>query len=87
MNRDNKVVAIRGEVQVETGGVCADVVEKLQELLEQAQAGEISALAYVVARPGNRVSRGWVSTAGDGHRLSTGILQLSASYAAAWDED
>jgi hypothetical protein len=65
----------------------AEVIAKLRELLEAAEAGEIRAIAYVVARNGNRITRGWVSNNGEGHRLSTGILCLSAQYARGWDDE
>lgn len=64
-----------------------DVIEKLRELLADAEAGDIRAIAYVAARNGNRITRGWVSNNGEGHRLSTGIMQLSVSYAQGWDDE
>jgi hypothetical protein len=64
-----------------------EVIEKLRELLAAAEAGDISALAYVAARKGNRITRGWISNNGEGHRLSSGILRLAVAYAQGWEDD
>lgn len=50
-----EVVAIRSGLEVEppAGTVNQDVVKELQELLDKANCGEITGLAYVSLHPGD----------------------------------
>jgi hypothetical protein len=63
------------------------IIEKLEELLAEAKDGRLRGFAYVATRGDDRpFSHGYISNRGDGHRISTCIMQLMVAYAGVWQD-
>lgn len=81
----NKVVPFKDSIV--RGQPDPEIVEKLEELLEDARAGHIIGFAYIATRGEDMpFTYGWLSNMGDGHRISTCIMKLSIDYAQSWPE-
>ena len=83
------VVSLKGATPL--GEPVPNVVEILEELLEKARSGNLTAIAYVSVTTGNIVGHGWEKSEtdpdgvadGTSHALGNGILHLMHRYAAA----
>ena len=84
MTKMNKVVSLHGGPVGPTTPSEPDenVVAILEELLERAKTGEISALAYAYLLPEHAVGTGWAGAdhAGRGISLGFAISSLSHEY-------
>jgi len=83
------VVSLKGATPL--GEPVPNVVEILEELLEKARSGNLTAIAYVAITTGNIAAQGWEKEEADtggaatatSHALGNGILHLMHRYAAA----
>jgi len=83
------VVSLKGATPL--GEPVPNVVEILEELLEKARSGNLTAIAYVAITTGNIAAQGWEKEEADtcgaatatSHALGNGILCLMHRYAAA----
>ena len=74
---DDKVIAFRGvSLGAVTGAVEPDVVAMLSLALQQAERGEIVAIAMVKVKPNGHVGHCWENPGGDGHLLVAGAAYL-----------
>lgn len=65
------------------GEPVADVVERLETLLERAKAGEVVAIAFALLRPDGLVTTGWEVPDGERLRMAPGVMILAHRYGAA----
>lgn len=63
------------------GEVEPALVEALEELLEQAKRGELTALAWASVRTNNYISNGWEGAGGTLFPLGAAVMCLQTRYA------
>ena len=74
-----EVVSLHGDVR--EGDPDPEIVEKLETLLEEARAGQLTGLAYAVTRPGGAVGTAWTGQYGTTFSLGGAISMLQLRYA------
>lgn len=57
-----------------------DIIERIEELLEEAKAGEISGIAYAVHTPGDDKKTGWIGQQGTSDAIHAAITLLAHTY-------
>lgn len=85
MTKMSKVVSLHGGPVGPAGPTTSSepdetVIEILEELLERAKTGEVSALAYAYLLPDNAVGNGWAGADHDGRGISLGFAISSLSH-------
>jgi hypothetical protein len=69
-------------------GPDAEVIERIEALLERARAGEIAGIAYAVVQPGGMMGTGWCGGNGTRDRLGFALNILRHRYVqTVIDED
>jgi len=61
----------------------ANVIAKLEQLLERAKAGQIRAIAFTFVKPGGWLCDGWEDDSGTVHLLMAGISYLQNRFATS----
>lgn len=62
------------------GEADAEIIERLEELLEQARRGEIACIAYAYADPGKTKKTGWIGQQGTTDTLGASVSLLFRDY-------
>jgi len=77
------VVTLRSDIQIVPGEPNADAIEMLRSYLEQAERGEISAVAFAAIRPNNVPVVAWSDVPADGiDRLHSAAVLLAHELTA-----
>lgn len=76
----SEIVAFKGNTV--PGEPNKDIIADLEQLLSEAKAGQISAIAYCTVRQGT-IGTGWAGGSGTRGDMSSAILMLSHRYAGA----
>jgi hypothetical protein len=75
------VVPIQKGMICRPGEASHTVVDYLREKLEQAERGEIIAIAVAYVSPGSATSCGFATSGGTSHPLASAVLMLHADIA------